>query len=93
MNANLALCHRVVIHLKPKSRNYPKPKLPKTQIPQTPNPKPPNPKPPNPKLYTNPKIQDPNILGEFWYWYIPINNVLTNIFMKNIICDRCSLKK
>jgi hypothetical protein len=37
MNANLALCHRVVTHPEPKSRNYPKPKLPKSQISQNQN--------------------------------------------------------
>ncbi len=56
MNANLALCHKVLIHPKHKSRNYPKPKLHKTTKPKT-----------NP----NPKTQDPNVLGEFWYRYIP----------------------
>ncbi len=39
MNANLALCHRVVTHPKPKSRNqnYTNPKSTKTPKPKTQN--------------------------------------------------------
>ncbi len=59
MNANLALCHRVVTNPKPKSRsqnpnsetktrNYPKTKLPKSQISQNRN-------YPHPKLIQIPK--------------------------------------
>ncbi len=76
MNANLALCHRVLTHPKPKSRkqnpnseaktrNYPKPKLPKSPKTKT-DPKHPNPKLPNtqnPKLHPNPETQDPKCFG------------------------------
>jgi hypothetical protein len=60
MNANLALGgHIQNPNPEAKTRNYPKTKLRKFQIPK------------NSKLYPNPKTQDPNVLCEFSYWYIP----------------------